>query len=294
MEKEILIKFFMLFSLLSFSQEKNNFRIYQFEQNDSLKGHISKIVKYNSDGLKSYEELTNYKISKLSAISDYIDNYFYNDTLLVRIDKTFKNSENKAKTIFDYNSDNQLIKETISTYERRLKRKNKKIFDDDDDCMIDEEDYEKKPSWKIIMEKYFKYNSKRQLIESYAPEKSESRQNRYLYRYNFDDEIEKVTSLENDEIIWEEFRENFENGNYDYIRLWSNKFTFKNVCRSIGAIKYKYDDRNNLIESSKPDETGIRGYVTTKYYYNDNNSILKKERYNTKNELEVTHVYIYE
>ena len=293
MRKLILNIVFILTSFFSLAQEKKDYKVYQFEQNDSLNGHISKIVRYNKNGLKSYEELVDYKVSKLSGFSDYIDNYFYNDTLLIKTQTTYNNSERKAETTFEYNSDNQLIKETVSSYERRLKEDLKKGIEYGD-CIIEEEDYEKNPSWKIETEKFFKYNSKGQLIETYAPEKSQSRQNRYLYRYNYDGLIEKVTSLENDEVIWEEFRENFENGNYDYIRLWSNDFTFRNVCRSVGKKRFKYDNRNNLIEKSRPDETGILGIVKTKFYYDDNDVLIKQERYNTKDELEITHIYIYE
>lgn len=284
---------FILTSLFSIAQEKKDFKIYQFEKSDSINGHISKIVKYDTNGLKTYEELIDYKVSKLSGFSDYKDNYYYNDTLLIKTVTTYNNSENKAETNFKYNSNNQLIKETFSSYERRLKKDLKKGFAYGD-CNIEEEDYEKNPNWEIETEKYFKYNSKGQLTETYAPEKSESSQNRYLYRYNYDGQIEKITSLENDEVIWEEFRENFENGNYDYIRLWANDFTFKNVCRSVGAKRYKYDKNNNLIEKSKPDETGIRGIVKTRFYYDDNDILIKQERYNTEDELEITHIYIYE
>lgn len=283
----------ILTTLFSIAQEKKDYKVYQFEQYDSLNGHISKIVRFNKDGLKSYEELIDYKNSKLSGFSDYIDNHFYNDALLIKTETTYNNSERKAETTFEYNSDNQLIKEIFSSYERRLKKDLKKGVEYGD-CIIEEEDYEKNPSWEIETEKYFKYNSKGQLIETYAPEKSQSRQNRYIYRYNYDGLIEKVTSLENDEVIWEEFRENFENGNYDYIRLWSNEFTFKNVCRSVGSKRFQYDSRNNLIEKSRPDETGIRGIVKIRFYYDDNDVLIKTERYNTKDELEITHIYIYE
>ncbi|WP_299681057.1 hypothetical protein [uncultured Dokdonia sp.] len=293
MRKLILNIVFILTTLCSLAQEKKDYKVYQFEQNDSLNGHFSKIVRYNEDGLKSYEELIDYKVSKLSSFSDYIDNHFYSDTLLIKTQTTYNNSERKAETTFEYNSDSQLIKETVSSYERRLKKDLKKGIEYGD-CIIEEEDYEKNPSWEIETEKFFKYNLKGQLIETYAPEKSQSRQNRYLYRYNYDGLIEKVTSLENNEIIWEEFRENFKNGNYDYIRLWSNDFTFKNVCRSVGAKRFKYDSRNNLIEKSRPDETGIRGIVKTRFYYDDNDVLIKQERYNSKDELEITHIYIYE
>jgi|GEM_PF-5075762 hypothetical protein len=45
---------------------------------------------------------------------------------------------------------------------------------------------------------------------------------------------------------------------------------------------------------TKPDETGIRGDVKIKNYYNQNNELIKQERYNTENKLEITHLYLYE
>jgi len=292
MKKTILIISFLLVTFIAFSQQKRNYKIFQFAENDSLNGHICKIVKFNERGLKSYEESIDYKFSKLVGRTDYIDKYYYKDTLITRIE-TNRGEIYKSVTKLSYNNKNQLVKTKISDFETRLKKNIKKGIEFGD-CIIEDDDFEKNPSWKTYKIEFIKYDSKGRKIETYIPENFDISQNRYLYSYNYDGLLEKITSLENNEIIWEEFRENFENGNYDYIRLWKNEYNFKELCRSVGKVRFFYNDKNLLIESTKPDETGIRGDVKVKYYYNEKNELIKEERYSTENILEITHLYLYE
>ena len=289
MQKKILIILLSFFFYNSFSQQKRNYTVYQYSGKDSLNGHICKIVKFNNKGLKSYEESIDFKKSKLSGITDYIENYFYKDTLLVKIEETFKDSEEKRVSEFKYNSKNQLIKETHKTFQRRLKERH-----EERDCLIEDDDYEKKARWQTSYEIYYKYNSKGQKIEVYTNDITYSRQKRSLYDYDYEGVISKITSFENNEITTDEFRINFENGNYDYIRLSKNYYNFSDLSRDIGKIRFIFNDEKNLIEHTKPDETGIRGNVKHKYYYNNKRELIKEERYSTENELEITHLYVYE
>lgn len=282
MKKKTFVIFFSLFFCVSFSQQRRNYKVYQFSEKDSLNGHVSKIVKFNEKGLKSYEELINFKKSELSGISDYIENYYYKDTLLVRIEENFKDSEDRRVSKFEYNSKNQLKKETHKNFQKKLKERN------------DEDDYEKKPSQQLSYEIFYKYNSKGQKIEDYTKDISYNRQRKSLYDYDYNGLISKITSFENNEITTDEFRVNFENGNYDYIRLTKNYYDFNDLGRNIGQIRYIFDNKKNLIEYTRPDETGIRGNVKHKYYYNDGNELIKEERYSTEGKLEITHLFIYE
>jgi hypothetical protein len=289
MKKTILILLLCFINYVSFSQQKRNYKIYQFAENDSINGHISKIVKFNNENLVIYEETIDFKFSRLSAITDYVENNYYKDSLLIKTETSYRNSIKKQIVEFDYNNKNYLEKKIVKSYETRLKKNEKH-----EDCLLDDEDFEKKPTWKIITEEKLIYNSRGQKTEKIVDEKEFNRKKKYLYFYNYDGLLTKIKLLEDDEIIWEEFRECFEKGNYDYIRLWKNEYTFKDICRSIGKIRFVYDEKNLLIEMTKPDETGIRGNVKIQNYYNQNNELIKQERYNTENKLEITHLYLYE
>lgn len=288
MKKTILVLLLCFINYVSLSQLKRNYKIYQFTENDSANGHISKIVKFNNNNLIIYEETIDFKFSRLRAITDCIENNYYKDSLLIKTETTYRNSIKKQIVEFNYNK-NYLKNKIVKTYETRLKKKK-----NHEDCLLDDEDFEKKPTWKTIFEEKIIYNSNGQKTERIVNEKEFNSQKRYLYFYNYDGLLTKIKLLEDDEIIWEEFREYLEKGNYDYIRLWKNEYSFKDICRSIGKIRFVYDEKNLLIEMTKPDETGIRGDVKIKNYYNQNNELIKQERYNTENELEITHLYLYE
>lgn len=86
---------FLVISTLSYSQ-KRNFQIFQFEKKDSLNGHIAKIVRFNEKGLKVYEQLNDFKSSSAEGMVDYMERYFYRDTLMMRSEITYKNSVESA------------------------------------------------------------------------------------------------------------------------------------------------------------------------------------------------------
>lgn len=277
----------------SHSQQKRDYKVFQFSGNDSLNGHICKVVKFNEKGLKIFEELIDFKSSRIDGISDYVENIFYKDTLLIKTEETFRNSKNKRIVNYFYNIKNQLIKKEFKSFEFRLKENIKKGINYGD-CIIDENDYQKKATWKIDSEIFFKYNSKNLLIEYYAPKYHWDSQNRYLYEYDENGKLSKETSLNHKEIIWEKYFVNLENG-YDFFINWENEF----IINSRKDWPYHYeirlyrDNNNNIIKETETDKNGNLEFEIRKYY-NSHNQIIKEERYDGKGNLEITHKYIYE
>jgi|GEM_PF-6363906 hypothetical protein len=95
MKKTILILLLCFINYVSFSQQKRNYKIYQFAENDSTNGHISKIVKFNNENLIIYEETIDFKFSRLSHITDYVENNYYKDSLLIKTETSYRNSIKK-------------------------------------------------------------------------------------------------------------------------------------------------------------------------------------------------------
>lgn len=293
MKKHTFLKILLIISFISFSQQKRDYKVYQFFGNDSLNGHICKTVKFNQNGQKMFEELVDYKSSKVDGTSDYMENYFYKDTLLIKAEETSRTTKYRKITNYKYNNSNQLTSKEFKSYDIRLKKNLKKGIAYGD-CIIDEKDYDKNASWKIDSQIFYKYNSKNQLIEYYAPKYHWDDQNRYLYEYDENGKIAKETSLNHEEVIWEKYFVNLENG-YDYIMNWENEFkisTRKDWPYHYEVRFYK-DNNNNIIRQTITDKDGKIEYEIKKQF-NVNNQITKEERFNENGEIEITHKYIYE
>jgi hypothetical protein len=274
----------VLVSSTIFAQNSNDYKVVQFKGNDSINGYVSKIVRFNDNGQVIYEETKDFMFSRLSGLVDNRDTFFYRDTLLIKKKTEYPQSENKNEITYKYNANNQLIKETHKSFEKRLKKR--KI---DDGCLIEDNDF-KRASWKITSQLNYKYNSSGKVIESYSPKVHWNEQNRYLYEYDENGKTSKIRSLHNDEIIYTEIRFNNENG-YDYCRIWHEDETNKD-CIKKSQVKFKLNNHGKVIECSKPDETRIPGNITEKYFYNCDGSLYKKQRFDTNGKLEITHVYI--
>lgn len=290
MQKTAIVYLLLFISYLSFSQQKRDYKVYQFVENDSLHGHICKIVKFNEKGLKSFEEIIDYKSSSVDGTSDYVENDFYQDTLLVKVEETYRNSENKRITDYKYNSNNQLIEKEFRGFEKRLKKRSGK----NQTCIITEKDYEKNPTWEIESQIFYKYNSKNQQIEYYAPKYHWDSQNRYTYEYDENGKLSKETSLNHEEIIWEKKFENRVNG-YDYIMSWRNEFKIESRkdWPYYYEVRFYRDSNNNIIKQTETDKNGNLEFEIRKFY-NNQNQIIKEERFNGDGKLEITHKYIYE
>lgn len=126
--KKVIFLVLIILVNLCYSQKKS-FKIFQFEKKDAINGHIAKIVKFNKKGLKVYEELNKYKTSSVHGFGDYIEHYFYKDTLLIRTETTYKKSDDKNLKISSYNKRNLLEMEEFKSFEEELRALSAKVLE---------------------------------------------------------------------------------------------------------------------------------------------------------------------
>lgn len=305
---KLFITLMLVFSISSYSQDfifdeyghdfnaynksTKNYKIYQYLNNDSANIKLTRTVKFDNKGHKIFESTNNYKFSKLAGIENYITNFFYIDSLLYKTETTYPNSTNKYFSNFRYNSKKQLINITSKKFEKEIKTKYKRNFTGD---LIDEEDFETKPTWRIDLKKYFAYDKWGRIIKTIIPARFNKSQNIYKYYYFSGEKPIKIASYDNERLVWDEYREYHNESDYDYIRIWPDYgFKISEVCRSVGNVHFKFDSENKLIEISKPDYTGIRGNIKIKFSYNSEQQLKKVEIISIDNHVELTSLYIYD
>jgi hypothetical protein len=271
----ILLTFFSIFSYSQdfifdssgydfdkYNESKKNYKVYQFLGGDSLSGKMSKIVKFDDRGLKVHESTTNYKTSKLTFVHDHITNFFYNENLLVKTETKFSNSINKFYSTFKYNSLKQLTSITLKKFEKGIKTKVEKTSEGE---LLGEERWETKAKWTTDLKKHFIYDKWQRLVKTIIPEKYKKSQNIYYYHYYSENNPIKITSYDNEKLVWDEYREYHNKNDYEYIRVWPRyDFKISEVCRSVGKVTFTFDAENKILEISKPDYTGIRGNIKIK------------------------------
>lgn len=285
--KKIFFLTFIMISTLNYSQ-KRNFQIYQFEKKDSLNGHISKIVKFNENGLKIYEELNDFKTSSVDGVEDYVEHYFYRDTLIIKSETTYRNSDEKRLKINYYNKNNLLETQEFKSFERRIRKDVKKGFGIGD-CIITEDDYEKTPSWETVSKIHYSYNFKNQRIEYYAPDIHWSSQNRYKYEYDNEGRKSKIISLENNIVLYEESI-SYKDGLEEHNLVWMKNKDFEPHHYFISTIK---NSTNNRVEIRQNNADGTLEYIIIKSY-DSNNQIISEKRFDSDGNLEITYVYQYQ
>ncbi|KQT17451.1 hypothetical protein ASG31_08565 [Chryseobacterium sp. Leaf404] len=274
-----------------YNVSKKDYKIYQFLAGDSLSGKVSKIVKFNERGYKIYESTINYKTSKLTFVHDHIANFVYNENLLVKIETKFPNSINKSHSTFKYNSLKQLISITLKKFEKGIKTKVEKTNEGE---LLGEERWETKAKWTTDLKKYFKYDERQRIVKTIVPEKYKKSQNIYHYYY-LDKNPIKITSYDNERLVWDEYRQYHNEYDYDYIRLWPDyDFKISEVCTSIGKVTFIFDAEDKILEISKPDYSGIRGNIKIRFSYNDQKLLSKVEIISVDNKIELTSLYIYD
>ncbi|WP_422095688.1 hypothetical protein [Tenacibaculum sp. MEBiC06402] len=287
----------LLFTSVTFCQVKPDFKVYQFLGNDSIKGHISRIVKHNSNGKISFEELINYKTSRNNGFIDVRKINFYKDTILIKTLKSYPKSKSTEKdssrTEYKYNTKNQLIQETHFDYKRRLKKNIRKGIQYGD-CIIEPSDYEEVPTWKITSQIKFTYNNKSKKTEYYASEHHWNNQNRYKYVYDEKNRIIKETSLDHNRVIWHKYYSYVENG-YNYFLDWYGEFKVNTISDwpYKYKIRFKTDSNGNKIEETKLNKDGSQNYRVVRTI-DSFNRIETEKRYDSKDEIELTKIYIYE
>jgi len=286
---KLLILLLLFSSLASCQEKKTDFKITQFEGTET-NGQIVKEVKYNDNGQIRFEKLSGFKTSKYNSFVDVEETNFYKDTLLIKTLRYYSNSidSDSARIEYKYNNKDQLITRTHYDYKKRLKETL-----EFGDCLIDSTDYEPKATWKLRSKISFKYDKKGRKVEYYAPEKHWDSQNHYYYKYDDKDNLIKETSLNDDELIWEKHFDYSENG-YDffYNREPNTKIENKADWPYFYELRFVKDNDGKILEESKKGKDGTIDYRIIREY--KNNRIIKEQRFNRNNELELTYVYDYE
>ena len=289
--KKILNLTLILTTSLVMSQVKSDYKVYQFFANDSLNGHFSKIVKYNSKGLIKYEERIGYKTSKYDGFVDIRETYFYDDTLIIKTLLEYPKGiiADSGRVKYKYDTENRLIKKTHYNYKKRLLKEL-----EFGDCLIDSTDFEKEATWAIRSEISFKYDSNGQKSEFYAPEFHWDSQNHYKYYYDEENRIVQETSLNHDELVWHKYYSYVDNG-YDYIIDWDGEYKIKTLSDwpHRYGIRYKLDKKGNKIEEKKLSKDGSQKYRVVRTF-DKSSRITSEKRFDSKDNIELTKIYYYE
>lgn len=275
----------------------NRCNVYQYIQKDSLNKNIAKKIEYYSNGKIAKDKYTGYKTSTYISNSDATYLYDYKDGLKIQ-KRMIKDNKVLSKTILHYNKKSQLIKEVRYNLERRMRSDVYKGITSPDGCIVTDEDYEKKPSWKIESIIHYQYDSSGRKTEYYAPSVHWSSQNRYTWTYNNYGKILEYRSYEHDRLIWVQ-KYSYSDTNYQYTLTWYDR---EGQPKHLKEKKHEYtpqkthyfklDKNGSVIEESVTTEKNeILNRTTTQY--NEDGLIAKVVRYNKENNPEVTHLYEY-
>lgn len=271
--------------------------VYQYTGEKRINGTVTKTIEYYGNGKIASERLEGFKPSRISRYGDAIHYYDYKDTLLVQKRSLLENGDS-TKTVFTYDENGQLIKETHYLFSRRLRADVDKGFGRPGGCIIDAEDYEKERSWYIRSVIQYKYDSFGRKTEYYAPSIHWGSQNRYTWSYNDSGKIQEHRSFDDDELIWiEEF--SYSDTHYRYTRTW---YDYYGTPKHLKEKSWEYtaqithtftlDDQGRVIEDSTTNEKNeFLGKTTTEY--NPDGSVAEVVKYDSDGLREMTHVYEY-
>lgn len=295
-----LILLILLSQFFSCQEKSFDYKVLQYQGNDSLNTKVVKTVKFSADSLIIYEEYRGYKSTPANSTTDVNITHFYNDSLLVKTLKYYPNIPNgiccdSSKMEFLYNNKNLLEKRIAYDYQRVLKKGT--TFKDN----LTSDDFEKERQWKLSSETFYSYDSLGRKIEYNAPEKHWSSQNRFVWTYDNQNRIKEEKSFDQERLIWTKYYEYQENS-YKYIMTWydyegnpkhlkdkskSWEYTSQKIC------EYRLNDIGQELEELVTTETGeFVSKLTTEY--DQKNRIAKTTKYLEQDKPIMTHIYEYE
>ncbi|MFD1064394.1 hypothetical protein ACFQ1Q_14165 [Winogradskyella litorisediminis] len=295
-----LILLILLSQFFSCQEKSFDYKILQYQGNDSLNTKVVKVVKFNPDSLIIYEEYRGYKSDNANSTTDVNTTNLYNDTLLVKTLKYYPNIPNSiccdsSKLEYFYNDKNLLIKRIAYEYKRVLKKGTP--FKDN----LTSDDFEKERQWELSSETFYSYDSLGRKIEYNASEKHWSSQNRFVWTYDKQNRIQEEKSFDEDRLIWTKFYEYQENS-YKYTMTWYdyevNPRHLKDKSKSWEyrpqkICEYKLNENGQELEELATTETGefISKLITV---YDEKNRIAKTTKHFEEDKPIMTHIYIYE
>tara|TARA_R110001592_G_scaffold237306_11_gene496369 strand:+ start:26359 stop:27273 length:915 start_codon:yes stop_codon:yes gene_type:complete len=257
-------------------------QVFQYFYSDSLNGKITYSEKIDSFGNviarfhKDYKtDLGNGKEDMLT-INEYDEHNQLKSTTIYF--ETFRKGE-VDKTFYHYNDSLLVLAETYEL-KKRLKPDIHKGIASHHGCIVLPEDYEEHPTWALRKAEIFKYDSLGRKTGSYCPVFFYSH-NRWEYQY--DDQGKLIVS------------KSFDQSKLLYTSKY--RYTKNKIIEDLDWVDWSdrkyietYDQKNNLINKST---IILDSKWVDRYYYNQNNQLLRFEAYDKDDKLQLTHIYLY-
>lgn len=277
--------------------------VYQNSKDNNKKGKLVKTVNYYQDSLKADELYNGYKESKRQGKANTYNLYDYRNNKLVQIRKAKGDTGDSTKTIIYYNNKDQVSKEVIYYYTRRIPINTLANLDKSNPTDINDIVFEEERSWDILSTKHFKYDSEGRKIETYEPisdtdSLTSSSQNRYTWMYNDDGKISEHSSYDQERLIWKEVYY-YSKNEYYFKRIWyDHEGKPRHLTIStpdfppIYSFHFKLDNKGREIERVCKSE--MKNFENRyRIEYNSNGEISKRIVYDINNEVELVHNYEY-
>ena len=259
-------------------------QVFQYFYSDSLNGKITYSEKIDSIGNVLATYYKDYKTDKGNGKTNAITFNEYNEkqqlTTSTIYFESFRSGE--VDKTFYYYKDSLLVLAETFVLRKKLKPEIHKGIEGHHSCIVLPDDYERHPTWSLRKAEIFKYDSLGRKTESYCPVFLYSH-NRWEYQYDDQSKLIVSKSFDQSEL------------------LYTSKYRYEK-CRIIEDLdwvgwsdsKYieTYDEKNNLIKKSTISLDSGFEWVD-KYYYNQNNQLIRFEAYDKYNKLQLTHVYFY-
>ena len=269
--------------IIEFDKERNpifTIKEYYFHGKDSSKLNLQKISKFYSEKEIASES---HLLTSTNTETGRKIFYDYKDTLLVQT-RTINSKKDSTKTIYFYNSKNQLVKQEHFYFKKKLRPEIIEKMKNSNDISFGEKDFEKERSWDKSSEIYFSYDSIGQKIEYYAPKFHWDNQNKYKWFYDNEGNITTKQSWNHNELIWTESY-SYEKNDYSFTRVWNNEdyqkeFKFYVFKNKFGQKIKEITIKNDSIQVSKK---------TYQYYRNGMKK--RKDIYGENNERLTTYIY---
>lgn len=264
MKKNLVILFVFIFSaFLGYSQENKKSDL----EKDNIKGKVKYIEEstYFPKGLfcngKEMDIHREYKITKFNRDGNI-------EHEIIRGYHDYNRRITPLKTIiYKYNSRGQ--KQECFELKDSIVINDKYIYDSIGN-LIEKASYDRLQE--LILRIIYRYDSKNNLVEIYRYwNKSDSLTRRYVFKYN-DSIAEKIHYVFNDkgQVIMESYNYFFTEGDCDH---------------------YKYDSKGNQISLISYSNNKI--YYRSERKYDDNNNLIEKRSYDSKDSLSLKHTMEY-
>lgn len=259
-------------------------QVFQFFDQDSLEGKITYSERWDERGNITGRLYQDYKTDKGNGVADVLSISEFNENNQIVCHNSYYYTFQKGTVVkrFYYYNDTLLVRIEAFELKRRVRKDLDKGYGRRDGCIITDKDLDKDPTWKLTNIKLYNYDSlgRSQSFESPVPNSSHNR-----YEYEYDEEGRKVAerSYDQNRLIHTTYFEYTGNQVISVLKWDKNKYG--------GTKRIKtYNEQGKLVS-----ESTIQGYKewTDKYYYDENGRLKRFVAYDAKGEISLTHIYSY-